>query len=175
MSVHTAATKFIGSAADVVAYYGEEANDAALQRVLSYYATPNANVVFQHVGGKAAAQLDGLDLLVGLTKEQHAEIHNGRWQGVQLTQGNYAPVWERDNRGHVVKRKNPATNKLEKVPVMVPDYDGDGNPVLDPLTGKQSMKQLVESSSVAGFDVRFSMDKSWAEFLIAHPGRCQVN
>jgi hypothetical protein len=128
MSLKTGQEKWSGSAAGYVAYAEELATGSDVAS-LRYHDRPQTGIVFSHVRGKAAAQLPGLELERGLTKEQHAELHKGAWGGVQYLQDGYAPVWETDERGKPITAVDPETGKKHKVPV------------IDPATGKKKMGQ----------------------------------
>ena len=53
-------------------------------------------LAFTRVQGKAASYL-GVEQ--GLTMEQFEDLHHGRWNGQQLSQMSYRPVWELDDAG----------------------------------------------------------------------------
>ena len=152
MSIHTGQTKWVGSAAAYIAY-AEELSTGSDIASLHYHDRPTEGIVFTHVRGKAAAHLPGLNLERGITKEQHAELHKGAWNGVQYLQEGYAAVWETDKRGKPIKVRDPKTGKKDKVPV------------IDPATGKQKM----ERRHTAGYDISFSASKDISEYLIRHP------
>lgn len=154
-SVHAGQAKFSGTAAGYLAYLDEQTigfEDSA-DRAASYYATPKDGVVFAHVRGKAAAHLPGLDISRGLTREQHARLHNGQWDEVNQVAPGHRKVWEVDSQGREVKLENPETGRFEKIPV------------IDPATGKQK----TETVHIAGYDRSWGFDKSVAEFLVEHP------
>lgn len=172
MSVWSAQSKFVGTAATLAAYYKEEA-DVGVSKALSYYADGKDDIVFTNVGGKGAEHLVGLDLSRGLTREQHADLHNGRWNGEQLVKTGWAPVQARDEDGKPMYEINPQTGKQTKKKIyeMVPKTTRSGEVILDPLTGQPQMKRKMIESFIAGYDVTFAVDKSASELMIAYPDR----
>lgn len=168
MAVVTNAHKSIKTAAASMMYLKEQANDSAAL-ALGYYGHGGGEVVFSDLGGKALAHLDGLELSLGLTRTQHADLHNGKWGDERLTRdGNYRHVWETNAQGRPIWVTDDS-GRRSKIPVMEPVVDNDGHEVIDQLTGKPKMRQKTEHVRVNGYDVPFSLDKSWAEFLLAHP------
>jgi TrwC relaxase len=139
MSVRTGSQKWSGSAASYLAYALEEGTTGA-DASLRYHDRPQDGIVFDHVRGKAIAHLPGLDMSRGLTKEQHADLHAGRWDGTQYLKPGYAKQWTVND-------------------------DGEKVPLLDPETGKQ----LTLPTHTAGYDISFAVSKDISEYLIAHP------
>ncbi len=156
LTAHVDTHKWVGSAASFLAYLDEEdeRSDKESEKARRYYATiADSDIVFPNVGGKAGAFLDGLDMELGLNKEQHARIHNGNWSETARVEPGYAKVWHKDRTGEVIKLENPETGRFEPIPVM------------DPETGKQKMEKV----HVAGYDMPIELDKSPVEFVIKNP------
>ena len=145
MSVRTGQKKWSDSAASYLSY-AKEGEVSSADASLKYHDRPQDGIVFEHVRGKAAAHLSGLDLSRGLTKAQHADLHAGRWNGVAHLKPGYAKQWE--------VLTDVETAELAKVPI------------IDPATGKQKMEPV----HIAGYDISFSASKDVSEYLIAHPG-----
>lgn len=139
MSVRTGQKKWTDSAASYLSY-AKEGQPSSADSSLKYHDRPQDGIVFEHVRGKAAAHLPGLDLARGLTKAQHADLHAGRWNGVQILKPGYAKQW-------------------------VLNEDGEKVPLLDPETNKQ----LMLPTHTAGYDISFAASKDISEYLIAHP------
>ena len=146
MSVRTGQKKWTDSAASYLSY-AKEGEVSSADASLKYHDRPQDGIVFEHVRGKAAAHLSGLDLSRGLTKAQHADLHAGRWNGVAHLKPGYAKQWE--------VLTDVETGEKAKVPI------------IDPATGKQKMEPV----HIAGYDISFSASKDVSEYLIAHPAR----
>lgn len=177
MSGRASQKKFVGTAGALSEYYAETMGESAL-KTQKYYDLDQDHPLFTNLGGKMWDRLFEPDEERVLTRIRHARIHNGKkFDGTRITQGNYGLVWEKDENGREIRKLNPETNKLERIPVMVPITesvkDADGNdidvPVMDPLTGKPKMKQDTEDRTVAGIDLTMAWDKSLAELMIQYP------
>ena len=151
--------KFIGSAGKLTAYY-ENAGVETTTAAAGYYGVERDGVLFPNVGGKAAEHLLGLDVSRGLTREQHAEIHMGRWNGEQLVDGGHRGVCDRDAQGKPIKHLNLLTGKRE------PRYEWESTVCKH---GNTIIKKKMEPVFNSGYDIPFAWDKSVSEFLIAHP------
>lgn len=112
-----ATAKISGSCASAFAEYLSEQADL----VAAYYGGLNSEgLAFERVQGKAVGYL-GVER--GLTMEQFEDLHHGRWDGRQLSQMSYRPVWEtdaqgritRDSRGHKVPARD-ADGKMQTTP-----------------------------------------------------------
>ena len=92
-----ATAKVGGSSAGAFAEYLSE----QAELVADYYGSRELDgLAFTRVKGKAASYL-GVEQ--GLTMEQFEDLHHGRWNGQQLSQMSYRPVWERDEEGKIVR------------------------------------------------------------------------
>jgi len=152
VSVRTGQRKWTTSAADYVRYAKEDEIESA-DADLRYHDRPKDGIVFDIVGGKALDFLPGLNRELGITKSQHADLHAGRWDGVQYLRKGAQKQWQVDDDGREVRVFNPGTGKRERVPV------------IDPETGKQR----IEMVHTAGYDVTFTFSKDVDEYLVAHP------
>lgn len=152
MSLHVGSTKWSGSAASYLAY-AEEEGIGSDEVHLKYHDRPEDGIVFTHVRGKATDHLPGLDLELGLTKEQHAELHQGAWDGVQYLKPGYAAQWELDDKGNPIEVVDTETGEKHKVPII----------------NERTGKQLFLPVHTAGYDLSFTCSKDIVEHLIAHP------
>ena len=168
MGCRSGQRKVIGSAGALFAYYQEESGSSA-DKIANYHGVKRDGIVFDKVGGKAAAFLPGLDLNVGLTKSQHANLHVGKWDGVEIVKPGYRRVWEVDGKGRPILREEASTGRRSRVPVMEMTVDALGVPEVDSTTKLPLLRQKMEQVHVAGYDITFALDKSVAEFLVAHP------
>ena len=92
-----ATAKVGGSSAGAFAEYLSEQADL----VADYYGSRELDgMAFTRVQGKAASYL-GVEQ--GLTMEQFEDLHHGRWNGQQLSQVSYRPVWQLDGAGKIVR------------------------------------------------------------------------
>lgn len=112
-----ATAKVGGSSAGAFAEYLSE----QAELVAGYYGAHELDgMAFTRVQGKAAGYL-GVEQ--GLTMEQFEDLHHGRWDGRQLSQVSYRPVWEtdtegkfiRDARGHKIPARD-ADGKMQTTP-----------------------------------------------------------
>lgn len=112
-----ATAKVGGSSAGGFAQYLSE----QAELVADYYGSRELDgMAFTRVQGKAAGDL-GVEQ--GLTMEQFEDLHHGRWNGRQLSQVSYRPVWEtdaqgrfsRDARGHKIPARD-AEGKMRTTP-----------------------------------------------------------
>lgn len=107
-----------------------------------YYGLQIEGLAFARVEGKAA---DHLGVRGGITEAQYAEIHAGKWEGVQQTQMSYQTVWERTPDGKLVRDAQGKT---------VPTYDADG-------------KKKTTPYRTSWIDMTAAAPKSLSEYMIA--------
>ena len=144
--------KWQGSAGSY-AEYAEEGQIESASAALAYHDRPKDGVVFPHVRGKATAHLPGLNLELGLLLDQHKQLHNGAWDGIQYLRKGTVLQWETDDKGKFVERPSEDGMSLERIPIM------------DEKTGKQAFKR----THTAGYDISFSVSKDVDEYLIRYP------
>lgn len=119
---------YLSEQADLVAdYYGRNLGDG---------------IAFARVDGSAAAYL-GVE--GGLTMEQFDDLHHGRWDGKQLGQMSYRPVFEKDAEGKFIR--DARGHKI-------PERDDQGKMITTPYRN-------------AWIDAVWAAPKSVSEYMIA--------
>lgn len=108
-----ATAKVGGSSAGAFADYLSEQADL----VAAYYTDGLTDgVAFPRVAGGAVGYL-GVEM--GLSMEQFEDLHHGRWNGRQLSQVSYRPIFETDDKGRFVRdvrgHKVPALDEHGKM------------------------------------------------------------
>lgn len=147
-----ATAKVGGSSAGAFAEYLSEQADL----VADYYGGRElGGIAFARVQGKAAAHL-GVE--AGLSMEQFEDLHHGRWNGRQLSQVSYRPVWELDEAGKIVR-----DGRGHKVPAR----DAEGKMVTTPYRNSWIDAVWAAPKSVSEYmisttpEVRAQMIAAW--------------